>query len=641
MRRLDPAQAAAARSDAPVQLTLAGPGSGKTSTLTGRFVYLTRQGVDPHRILAVTFTRKAADEMRSRIARLLELSAPASLEVMTFHAFAFRLLKRNPAIAGLPDQFQLWDAPEQRRVFSSQRMYWNEAADILDIIGGAKERLFDAETFAASIDPADEVLAEAVKYFRVYEHALDQAGAIDFADMVPLVAKAMAEDAAYRQTITSAYDHVLVDEYQDVNPGQIKLLDHFVCDGVRLWVVGDDDQTLYSFRASDVRHVLDFTNRHSGAVMHLLDRNYRSAPEIVRAARRLIGHNRARMDKVCHPVVSTPGEIVIRGYATPVIEARQIARAIVELIGRGAASDSIAVLYRSGAIGLAFQGILQELGVPFVVRGGADFWQSAAARLAHGALIYLHDGESAEAISRIGSNKRGEIVRGQLDRLPAAIRGDFEVSAEHVRDIVGGAVPGRASAREKAEWYAIVDAVVELALTCKTLPQLENKIADQSRTLRNLPDNAIVLSTIHSAKGLEWDTVFLAGLEDGVLPHINAENVEEERRIAYVGLTRAKYRLGITYAAMRYGEKARPSPFLFEIAGKNDQNCAWSGPRTKGADDRLPLLRAEDLNRRTGRPAEGVSAMHAPQPKRTGAPSRSRAGKSRRDRRRTEPLGSS
>jgi DNA helicase II / ATP-dependent DNA helicase PcrA len=638
MRRLDPTQAAAARSDAPVQLTLAGPGSGKTSTLTGRFVYLTRQGVDPHRILAVTFTRKAADEMRSRIASLLEPSAPARLEVMTFHAFAFRLLRRNPAIAGLPEQFQLWDAPEQRRVFLSQRMYWNEDADILDIIGGAKERLLNAETFAARIDPNDEVLTEAVKYFRVYQHALDQAGAIDFADMVPLLVKAMAEDSAYRQAITGAYDHVLVDEYQDVNPGQIKLLDHFVHDGVRLWVVGDDDQTLYSFRASDVRHILDFTNRHTGVVTHLLHRNYRSAPEIVRAAKRLIGHNRTRMDKDCHPVVSTPGEIVIRGYATPVIEARQVARAIVELIGQGAVPDSIAVLYRSGAVGLAFQGILRELGVPFAVRGGADLWQSAAARLVHGALLYLRDGESAEAMSRIGSNKRGEIVRNQLDRLPAAIRGDFEVTAEHVRDIVGDAVPGRASSREKAEWHAIVDAVVELALTCKTLPELENKIADQSRTLRNLPDNAIVLSTIHSAKGLEWDTVFVAGLEDGVLPHINAEDVEEERRIAYVGVTRAKHRLGLTYAAERYGDKARPSPFLFEIAGKNNQDCAWSGPRTKGADGRLPLLSAEDLTRRIGRPADGGSITHARQPKRTGAPSRPRVAKSQRNRRRTEPI---
>jgi DNA helicase-2/ATP-dependent DNA helicase PcrA len=634
MRRLDPAQTAAARSDARVQLTLAGPGSGKTSTLTGRFVYLTRRGVDPQRILAVTFTRKAADEMRSRIARLLELSAPASLEVMTFHAFAFRLLKRNPAIAGLRDQFRLWDAPDQRHVFSSRRMYWNEDADILDIIGGAKERLLDAEAFAAKIDPRDEVLTEAAKYFRVYEHALGQAGAIDFADMVPLVAKAMAENTNYRQAITGAYDHVLVDEYQDVNPGQIKLLDHFVDSGAHLWVVGDDDQTLYSFRASDVRHILDFTKKHPGAVTHFLDRNYRSAPEIAHAAKRLIGRNRARMDKNYRSVVSTPGEIVIRGYATPEIEARQVARAVAESIGQGAAPDSIAVLYRSGSIGLALQGILQELGVSFVVRGGADAFQSPAARLVLGALTYLRDGDSTEAMSRIGSNKRGEIVRHQLDLLPAAIRGDFKTSAEHVRDIVSDAVASRASSREKAEWHAIVDAVVERALVCNTLSELENRIAAWSRTLRNPPDNAVVLSTIHSAKGLEWDIVFLAGLEDGVLPHVNAEDVEEERRIAYVGITRAKHRLGLTYAAKRYGATAHPSPFLFEIAGKKNQNCVWSGPRTKGADDRLPLLRAEDLRRPIARAAERARPTPVPPPK------RSRQTKSYRDRRGAGPRGS-
>ena len=172
MRRLDPAQSAAAKGQASIQLTLAGPGSGKTSTLTGRFVYLIRQGVDPARILAVTFTKKAADEMRRRIARLLELPSPTGLHVMTFHAFAFRLLKKNPGMAGLSEGFRLWDAPEQRHVFSSRRMWWNEETDILDIIGGAKERLLDADGFAASIDRDDDALVEAVEYFRVYQQAL-------------------------------------------------------------------------------------------------------------------------------------------------------------------------------------------------------------------------------------------------------------------------------------------------------------------------------------------------------------------------------------------------------------------------------------------------------------------------------------
>src|SRR6266567_2613615 len=161
MKRLDPAQAAAATGKGPIQLTLAGPGSGKTSTLTGRFVHLTRQGVEPSRILAVTFTKKAADEMRRRIARLVELPPEARLHVMTFHSFAFRLLRRNPAAAGLPERFALWDTPEQRHVFSSRKMWWNEEIDILDIIGGAKERMLDAKKFAQTVDPITDVLVKA------------------------------------------------------------------------------------------------------------------------------------------------------------------------------------------------------------------------------------------------------------------------------------------------------------------------------------------------------------------------------------------------------------------------------------------------------------------------------------------------
>jgi len=189
MRRLDPAQSAAAKGQAAIQLTLAGPGSGKTSTLTGRCVHLIRQGVDPARILAVTFTKKRPTKCVAASQGCRELPSPSSLHVMTFHAFAFRLLKKNPGMAGLSEGFRLWDAPEQRHIFSSRRMWWNEETDILDIIGGAKERLLDADGFAASIDRDDDALVEAVEYFRVYQQALRDAGAIDFADMVPLIAR--------------------------------------------------------------------------------------------------------------------------------------------------------------------------------------------------------------------------------------------------------------------------------------------------------------------------------------------------------------------------------------------------------------------------------------------------------------------
>jgi DNA helicase II / ATP-dependent DNA helicase PcrA len=614
-RKLDPAQAAAARGEGQVQLTLAGPGSGKTSTLTGRFFHLVRGGVDPGRILTLTFTRKAADEMRERIESLLPALPAGGLDVMTFHAFAFRLLRRNPSAAGLPERFALWDQAAQRQVFSSRQMWWNEEKDILDIIGGAKERLLDAEAFAASIDPDDEVLADAVKFFRAYEQALKEAGAIDFTDMVPRLVKAM-DDAGYRRSITGAYDHVLVDEYQDVNPGQIALIDRFVADGAQVWAVGDDDQTLYAFRASDIRHIVDFERRYPGARLHVLDRNYRSAADIVMAAKRLIRANLLRIDKDYHPTIGESGLIVIRGYPEPPIEARQVARAIAELSGRGWPLKQIAVLYRTSAVGLPFQTVLKEMAIPFEVRGGGDVWQGVAARLMLGALFYLRDGASVEAMSRIGTNRRGRMLREDLDVVRPAVRTDFRAAAEAAQRLVGEAVPARSSDREHAEWRMVVDTVAALAATCASPEELEERIAAQSASLRAAPGDAVVLSTIHSAKGLEWDAVFLAGMEDGVLPHANCDDVEEERRIAYVGLTRARRLIGLTYAAERYGTPTRASPFLAEIAGKDRRFCAWSGPTAKGASGRLPLLTAGDRRQLAARRAEAESPAARPRQER-------------------------
>ena len=599
MRHLDPAQSAAAKSTAAIQLTLAGPGAGKTSTLTGRFIYLVSKGADPGRILAMTYTKKAADELRTRTVRLLKLPSAKGLHIATFHAFAFRELKRDPAAAGLKERFALWDTPEQRLVFNTRRMWWNGEEDILDIIGGAKERLMDAAAFERAAGD-DEALQEAVPYFRVYEAALKDAGAIDFADMVPLLVRAMAASESYRRTITGAYDHLLVDEYQDVNPGQIALIRHFAADGVKLWAVGDDDQTLYAFRASDVRHILDFEASHPGAQVHVLNHNYRSAPEIVHAAKRLIRHNEARRDKDYMPALSEPGEIVIRGYSAPEIEARQVGRAIAHLLANGHAPRQLAVLYRSGAIGLPFQTAFKDLAIPFEVRGAGDVWQGAAAKLVVGALHYLRDGDTPPAMMGLGSGKRGDKVREQLDKVKAVVRRDFAASCRQVQRIAGEALPKKAPQRERAEWLSLVEAVIALALSCTSLEELETKIAQQSRSLRNPPGHAVVLSTIHSAKGLEWDGVFLAGMEDGVLPHSNSEDIEEERRIAYVGVTRARRLLGLTYAAERYGERARPSPFLFELTGKEERLPVWTGPKLKDADERLPLAGARERQRHSG-----------------------------------------
>ena len=181
--------------------------------------------------------------------------------------------------------------------------------------------------------------------------------------------------------------------------------------------------------------------------------------------------------------------------------------------------------------------------------------------------------------------------------MKAAVRRDFTASCRQVQRIAGEALPKQAPQRERAEWLSLVEAVIALALSCASLEELETKIAQQSRSLRNPPGHAVVLSTIHSAKGLEWDAVFLASMEDGVLPHSNSEDIEEERRIAYVGVTRARRVLGLTYAAERYGEHARPSPFLFELTGKEERLHVWTGPKLKGADERLPLAGAGEQQR--------------------------------------------
>jgi DNA helicase II / ATP-dependent DNA helicase PcrA len=593
----DPAQQRAATASGSIQLVLAGPGSGKTTTLAGRFVHLVGQGVDRTRILALTFTRKAADEMKSRIAAALDLSSAADMSVATFHGFAFRYLRRNPQLAGLSERLQLWDTPQQRHVFSSRRMWWNEDADILEIIAGAKERLLDAASFAAEIQPDDELLRRALEFFRVYESALRDAGAIDFADIVPLLVRTMDRNPGYAAAITGAYDHVLVDEYQDINPGQVELVDRFVAAGVNLWAVGDDDQTLYAFRAADVRFILDFPHKYRDVQVHVIDRNYRSATQIVTAAQRLIVHNRARCEKECKPVGADAGEIVVRGYPTPAIEARQVAKGVAELIRRGHSPQQIAVLYRTGTVGLALQPALQALQIPYEVRGAGDLWQGVAARLVVGSLYYLRDGGSVEAMSRMGSGRRAEIARSKLDQAHAGGKRDFPTACRLVHDVVATAVPARASERERAEWIGIVEAVLALASSCRSLDELVAKIAEQSASLRRAPQNAVVLSTIHSAKGLEWEAVFLVGMEQGVLPHANNDDLEEERRVAYVAVTRAKRLIGLTFASMRFGETSLPSQFLYELAGNKPRHFAWTGAQANGADERLPLLSDRERQR--------------------------------------------
>jgi DNA helicase-2/ATP-dependent DNA helicase PcrA len=239
-------------------------------------------------------------------------------------------------------------------------------------------------------------------------------------------------------------------------------------------------------------------------------------------------------------------------------------------------------------------------------------------------------------MSRMGSGRRADIIRRRLDQSGNDKERSFAVSCRLVRNAVITAVPGQASDRDRAEWRSVVETVLTVALSCQSLQELEEKISAQSAALRRPPENAVVLSTIHSAKGLEWEAVLMIGMEDGVLPHRNNDDLEEERRVAYVGISRARRILGLTYANVRFGQSSSPSPFLHELAGRERRFCIWTGPQAQGADERMPLL--SDRERR--RLDDDLSSQRVP------APSRARAdgtglsadGQGRRSRKKNEAL---
>ncbi len=622
MPDLDSSQRAAASADHPVQLVLAGPGSGKTTTLVGRFRHLVERGIDPRRIMAVTFTRKAADEMRSRIAFDLGVTTPADLRCFTFHSLAYRCLQRNPQLAGLPERFDVWTAAEGRAVFSRQRMFWDQDGDILEIIAAAKEQLLDAARFEKALAPDDEAGALAARFFRVYEAALAASGAIDFADMVPKLLETIAAHPAYGRSISGAVDHLLVDEYQDINLGQHRLIEHFRSGGVNLWAVGDDDQTLFTFRAADVRYTLQFEARAPGALVHVLDRNYRSVPAIVEGAKRLIARNKNRHPKDYRPERTDTGSVLVRGYSTPEVEVRQVTRAIAALLRDGMAPRSIAVLYRVGSLGLGFQAALSSLGIPFEVRGAGDLWQSGAAKLFLGSLFHLFDEDDRRAIELMGTGKRGETTRRKLDAMTQAQRRSLKSACRKVRSIVASTLPKKAVERERQDWTNVCDAVAALAATCGTLDELTQRIADQSRAARAPSDRAVVLSTVHSAKGLEWEAVFVVGMEEGIMP-TQSSDIEEERRIAYVAVTRGKRILGLTYTSERGGTPSRPSRFIEEFA---KGSVLWTLPDETGADERLPLPSPADGAKpkaaaRPSTPKQNAAALSR-SPSRVGRPAR-------------------
>ncbi|TGD84189.1 ATP-dependent DNA helicase UvrD2 [Mycolicibacterium sp. CH28] len=573
---------------------LAGAGTGKTRTITHRIGHLVANGhVSAGQVLAVTFTSRAAGEMRARL-RAMDAAggsgAPvAAVQALTFHAAARRQLQYFwPRVVG-DTGWQLMDSKfavvAQAANRSRLQVSTDNVRDLAGEIEWAKASLISPEGYATAVaKQSRDIPLEAEKVAAVYAayEALkanrDGVAMLDFDDLLLHTAAAIENDSAVAAEFRDRYRCFVVDEYQDVTPLQQRVLGAWLGDRDDLTVVGDANQTIYSFTGASPRYLLDFSRRFPDATVVRLERDYRSTPQVVSLANRVIAAARGRVagSKLHLVGQREPGPApTFREHPDEVAEATAVARSIKQLVESGTAPAEIAVLYRINAQSEVYEEALTEAGVPFQVRGGEGFFSRQEIRQA---LLALQRTAEREA----------------QDDLPAVVRAVLEplgLTAEP---------PAGTKARERWEALAALAELVDDEVTARPdldLPTLMVELRARADARHPPTVQGVTLASLHAAKGLEWDAVFLVGLADGTLPISHAlahgpdsEAVEEERRLLYVGITRARVYLELSWALARTPggrQGRRPSRFLNGIAPQTQADPSPNKPRRqKGATPR-------------------------------------------------------
>ncbi|GGZ90331.1 DNA helicase PcrA [Streptomyces echinoruber] len=653
----DNQRAAVVHSGSPL-LIVAGAGSGKTRVLTHRIAYLlAERGVHPGQILAITFTNKAAAEMKERVEQLVGPRVNA-MWVMTFHSACVRILRREARRLGLTSSFSIYDAADSRRLMAL-------VCRDLDLdpkrfppksfsakVSNLKNELIDEEDFAAqAADGFEKTLAQA---YALYQSRLREANALDFDDLIMTTVNLLRAFPDVAEHYRRRFRHVLVDEYQDTNHAQYALVRELVGTGApgadtpsggdgppsaELCVVGDADQSIYAFRGATIRNILQFEEDYPDATTILLEQNYRSTQTILSAANAVIERNESRRPKNLWTNAG-PGERIV-GYVadTEHDEAQFVADEIDRLTDAGLAkAGDVAVFYRTNAQSRVFEEVFIRVGLPYKVVGGVRFYERKEVRDILAYLRVLANPEDSVPLRRIlNVPKRGigERAEAMIDALAQRERISFAQALKRVDEAYGMAARSanavkrfnalmeelRTIVESGAGPATVLEAVLERTgylaeLQNSTDPQDETRIenlqelaavalefeqargeeaatsgatapggtlaefleqvalvADSDEIPDEEGDGVITLMTLHTAKGLEFPVVFLTGMEDGVFPHLRAlgqtKELEEERRLAYVGITRARERLYLTRSVMRsaWGQPSYnpPSRFLEEI----------------------------------------------------------------------------
>lgn len=590
---LNDQQKAAAAHPRGHALVLAGPGAGKTHTLTARHSYLRSRGVDPDAILVITFTKEAASELRERLSR----HVGAKAWIGTFHSQCLRLLKKFAAEAGLRSNLKVLDPAAQRAMMQQMGVAWDaDDGDLVDIIGRWKDSLKSPDEAEADAARKNNlVLRIAAEHYRAYEEEMERRGDVDFADIVVLATGLVKDSAKVREFVSQRLPHVLVDEFQDVNRSQVEFLQAMAASGSTIWAVADDDQALYGWRGGNVAYTVRFPNYFPGARGYVLSKNYRCDPAVVRAANLLISNNRTRVPKKLEPTRQhrpTVG-LRIRGFRTEKDEAAWIASALGRMRAAGAKLSDVAILVRSAGVTPAIQRALEEAGLPFSLGATAGFWELPETKAVCDLLVGIETGDV----------RPGQRFRGGVDIVETMKGSAPSLAAPAVGRLVGGQPPAGANSERAASWADTCEAVAEIARDFSSasefLAHVRHMAADAGRAES---DDPVAISTVHASKGLEWKHVVVAGCETGLMPHPRAEDKEEERRLFYVALTRSTGSVDLTWSRQRYGRAASPSPYLSEISATRDPDVHWTGEERPEEPTRAAALEEERAPRPDGKP---------------------------------------
>ncbi len=611
-------------------LVLAGAGTGKTRVITYRVAQLIEQGVPPNGILAVTFTNKAADVMKERVADLLQsVGRDASgVWVSTFHSFCARLLRREAGRIGLPRDFAIYDDDDQTAAIKRALLQLDLASDkypprsIRAQISHAKNHGITPDEMEAQATGARNDLREQVAaVFRLYNENLRKAGAVDFDDLLLKSVQILRDHAEARAAWSSRFQYIMVDEFQDTNRWQEELVRLLAGTRRNVCVVGDEDQSIYGWRGARAGNLKRFLDDFPKAKTIRLEENYRSTQIILDAAAAVVDHNTDRLGKNLRATLGAGQALRFFEAQDSISEAEFVSGEVAALVRRDP-NAHIAVLYRTGAQSRSFEEMLRRLGIRHRVVGGFSFYQRAEVRTALAFLRLVFHPEDDVALLRVLNVPPRGIGAATIAALEALARetgrslwdviGDgesagrkagalsaFRETIEALQEVCKQLPPGQLIEQvlERTKYLEYVEQQDELEHTSRAenLRELSNAVAEateQGQTLEEILDRAalasdadeydegatVSLMTLHSAKGLEFDAVFLAGLEEGLLPHSRSldtpDGIEEERRLFYVGMTRAKQSLVLTRAVYRrsYGEErmraSLPSRFLAEIPGE-------------------------------------------------------------------------